>query len=313
MQARIERLQRERRADRERIRELEGMLALARSELRELRDRPPAVVRETVRIGDDRGLRSSHDEEPEWVEPEPRTDISGAYASHWAHDDASDAGPRPVLRLYGSAAAPLPSEQGEVQGARGAPSVLAATAEPLVPVETVAAVALPRAVRRGASSPPLPPTRPAPPTDSPTPGALAAAATPRSASGSELAAGLDPVLERYRAALVLIRDRRFSEALDALDALLRRHPDHPHAIGARYWRAEVHYARRSFEEARNDFEAVARDPLAGPRRADALFKVGLCHLRLGDRAAARRAFEEVRRRFPESLAARLAAAEEGAS
>ncbi|MBW2463359.1 MAG: tetratricopeptide repeat protein, partial [Deltaproteobacteria bacterium] len=44
--------------------------------------------------------------------------------------------------------------------------------------------------------------------------------------------------------------------------------------------------------------------------ADSLFKLGMCHKRMGRSHAARRFFERVRRQFPESVAARLSVQED---
>ena len=72
----------------QRVRELEGRLALAQAEARDVRDelamRERAAPRETVRIGD----------EPQPVDP---------HLPPWedTEETEQDAGPRPVLRLYG--------------------------------------------------------------------------------------------------------------------------------------------------------------------------------------------------------------------
>ena len=70
----------------ERLRELEGMLALSRAEVRDLRaaaEREPAPPIAAVRIG-----------AAEVAEPEPLPE--------WDEPAPSDDGPRPILRLYGA-------------------------------------------------------------------------------------------------------------------------------------------------------------------------------------------------------------------
>ena len=68
----------------------------------------------------------------------------------------------------------------------------------------------------------------------------------------------------------------------------------------------------AYAEARTDFErVVVRWPRAA-KVADALFKIGMCHRRMGDHRRARAYFARVRREHPDSVAARLSA-EEGAT
>lgn len=113
----------------------------------------------------------------------------------------------------------------------------------------------------------------------------------------------------YRAALRLVSDRRWDEAASALTRFLDQRPEGALAAGATYWRGEVRYAQRRYEDALQDFAAViARFP-SSSREADALLKLGLCHLRLGDQALAQRYFRQVREQFPSSDAARIASRE----
>jgi tol-pal system protein YbgF len=111
--------------------------------------------------------------------------------------------------------------------------------------------------------------------------------------------------ERYRAALKLVRERRFAQALAAFEALSVSHPDHELADDARYWRGEVHYIKQRFADAAREFETLIERFPQSERVAQALVKLGVCRQRLGDDAAARAHFSRVRREFPQSKAARL--------
>jgi tol-pal system protein YbgF len=127
-----------------------------------------------------------------------------------------------------------------------------------------------------------------------------------------IAGGHEPsatVRDRYRAALKLVREQHWEEALAALATFLTQHPHESISDNARYWRGEVYYALRRYPDAIQEFQGVlARFP-ASDKAADCLLKVGLCHLRLGDRAEASRYFEQVIEQYPKSDAARAASAE----
>jgi tol-pal system protein YbgF len=124
--------------------------------------------------------------------------------------------------------------------------------------------------------------------------------------------GHDPsavVRERYRAALKLVHEQHWDEALAALAHFLTEHPHESVSDKARYWRGEVLYALHRYPDAIQEFQGVlARFP-GSDKAADCLLKVGLSHLRLGNRAEASRYFEQVIEQFPKSDAARVASAE----
>lgn len=117
--------------------------------------------------------------------------------------------------------------------------------------------------------------------------------------------------DEYRAALTLVSNRDFDAALSALTEFISKYPDHEFMDRAMFWRAEAFYAKRDYERALAEFEAVsARFPASG-KAADTILKIGMCHQRLGDEQRALVFFQRVVEQFPESAAAR-AASKEGA-
>jgi tol-pal system protein YbgF len=116
----------------------------------------------------------------------------------------------------------------------------------------------------------------------------------------------DPAASEYQEALRLLSERDVERALRALAAFVARHPEHPYADNALYFRGEVLYAQRAYREAIRELELlVARYPEGG-RVADALLRIGTCWERLGDSARAATYFERVRSEHPDSAAARMA-------
>ena len=114
----------------------------------------------------------------------------------------------------------------------------------------------------------------------------------------------------YRQGLGHLTARRYEAAIASLSTFLRDHPGSARADDALYWRATAHYALRHYGEALVDYDRVPRIAPRGEHAADAIFHAGLCHRRLGAEADARSAFARVRRDYPDSVAARLAAREE---
>jgi tol-pal system protein YbgF len=118
--------------------------------------------------------------------------------------------------------------------------------------------------------------------------------------------------EQYSAALRLVKEGRFADALPALARFLAQHPHDELADNARYWRGEVHYSERRYEQAIADFQGVLVRYPGSDTAPNCLLKIGMSHLRLGRRAEASRYFEQVIEQYPKSDAAR-AAANEGSS
>jgi tol-pal system protein YbgF len=133
---------------------------------------------------------------------------------------------------------------------------------------------------------------------------------PRSSAPPRATENASPVLDRYRTALRLVRDRRFDEALRALDQFIAAHPRHPYAVNAVYWQGEVHYALRDYRTALAKFEEVVTRHPDTAKVPDSLLKMALCHRRIGNERRARAILARVRRDFPESVAARLSAQED---
>ncbi|MEM9193648.1 MAG: tol-pal system protein YbgF [Myxococcota bacterium] len=250
-----------------RAEELESQLALARAEVRDLRDEldgapAPEVVRIGATSGDDEG----------WQEP-----AQSELVEVNAPEPSEPSGPRPVLRLYGTRVdddlAALPFAGGE---------------GPALPVAPVAA--LPDAPAQGPGLGPI---------------LTSVQSQPRPARPAQTSGD-----SGYRQALQLVRDRRFDEALVALNSFLREHPRHPYVPNATYWRGEVHYARRAYREALQEFQRMIDRFPEGAKVPDALLKIALCHRRMGQAAHASRVFERLHRDHPGSVAARMAAQEE---
>jgi tol-pal system protein YbgF len=116
---------------------------------------------------------------------------------------------------------------------------------------------------------------------------------------------LDPNAKRdYDAALSLVTAKRYDEALDALAAFLVRYPDHPYADNALFWRGECYFAKGDYLHASEQFEGVVTRFPAGNKAPDALLKLGISRMKLGDPAKAKEIFDRLAQTYPQSEAAR---------
>lgn len=290
---RIAALEQETRRRAEEVRELESQLALARA-------RAAAPRTETVRIGDtttpeprEDGFVFFEDEGTSWDEP-PAEVLEDEGETEEAQEEAS--GPRPVLRLHEEPAFEMPEGLPTLE-----PAPLPSTGT--LPARVAAGgwrTLDPQPVSAPPPSPPSPPIAVMPLPTAVAPAPTFVSPTPR----------VDPSTEAYGRALGLLRERRVAEALRAFDTFLADHGGSSLAPAARYWRAEALYVLRRYGEAQAAFDAYLVAHPRDARAADALLKLGLCQEHMGDRAAALRTYERLRREHPSSVAARLASRED---
>ena len=271
---------------RDRNRELTAQLGLARAEASELRDEVgslrEAAARHVTRITPPAQCEPTAAAEP--AEAEPRA-----------------SGPRPVLRLYGTA--PPASAGRPAASARGV-SALPGPEAPLRLGPPPAAAARLPVVAADPNDPtagvPAIPLQPVEVEGSAPPPAVTPDPRPR-----EDVAGL-----AYRAALRAFSERRFPDAVSGFERFVQAHPDHPYADNAMYWRAEIDFTRRDYSGALARFSRLIERYPRGNKVPDALLRIGLCYERTGRSAQARRVFSRLRRQFPNTVAARMASRED---
>lgn len=182
--------------------------------------------------------------------------------------------PRPVLRLHG--------DRSDVRSSSA--SEFTSTWQPPVTRERLSVTPVPSlSAASGASSPSAA-------------SAPVAVAPARSAEAEAL----------YVQALDLVRKREFAPALRELDAFLRAFPGDARAVRVLFWRGEVLFAQREYARALTSYEEVLEREPRGDKAADALLRVARCQRRLGAAERARSTLAELRERFPESEAARVA-------
>jgi tol-pal system protein YbgF len=202
-----------------------------------------------------------------------------------------------------------------------APAVMSPVPAPTPPDPAVLSpVPNPAPPNRAAVSPPPAPAPPPPAVMLPPPMSAPSAAPPPAASVEKPRALAPPAPtvapskpapkaggnpeQEYAAALATYRAREHGQAvLDFID-FIAKYPKHPLAGNAQYWIGEAYWAQRDYRQALVEFEKVFEH---GPTKApDALLKIGLCYLRLGDVPRAQQAWQRVVNEYPKSDSASMA-------
>jgi tol-pal system protein YbgF len=129
---------------------------------------------------------------------------------------------------------------------------------------------------------------------------------PTRAFGTDAAGGEDQVREVYDAALNQYQRGTLGAARLGFRQIVDQYGSHELAPEARYYLAEILQREGSLEEAIEAFDEIAQFHPTAPRVPDALYRVGLLHLELGNREEAEQSLERVVNTWPDSMAADLA-------
>ena len=136
------------------------------------------------------------------------------------------------------------------------------------------------------------------------------ASAPASAAGGTTPAAAPIVSDDgrpvYEAALDLLREGRYNDAMKAFLDFLGKYPASAYADNAQYWLGEANYVTRNFDAAVKEFSKVVDDYPDSSKVADALLKRGYVYYEMGRWAEARSSLEKVVKAHPRATAAKLA-------
>lgn len=110
----------------------------------------------------------------------------------------------------------------------------------------------------------------------------------------------------YEDAMADLKAGRYNQSVEKFLAFVERWPDHEYADNSLYWAGEAYYTRSLWNKALDYFLQVVEVYPMENKTADAMLKIGLCQINLGNRSAARNAFESVIQSYPDSPVANLA-------
>ena len=185
----------------------------------------------------------------------------------------------------------LDSRLGAEPGA-GEPDPLAAPPGPAGAIDVSGADLRPPV---GAAAP-APVTAPVP--SSPDAVGIPALPTPETTGGNER--------DAYRDAFELLKERKYPEAVDAFNDLLRRYPQGQFTDNARYWLGETYYVQRNYPAALAEFDRLVQLNPTSNKIPGAMLKIGYIQYEQEAYDQARAALTQVVTQYPDSTEARLA-------
>ena len=110
----------------------------------------------------------------------------------------------------------------------------------------------------------------------------------------------------YQTAYNLIKQKKYNDAVKALQGMLQKYPTGQFASNAHYWLGELYGLMGKNDEALTEFSAVVKSYPDSPRVSDAQLKLGLLYVAQTKWPDAKAAFKKVISHYPGTASARLA-------
>lgn len=149
------------------------------------------------------------------------------------------------------------------------------------------------------------------------PAAGSAAAVPPSGVAAPAAAVEAPVAavaaggdkngkEAYSQAFNILKQGKYSEAIQAFSDFRKTYPESAYGANALYWLGEAYSASRDYKSALKEFQQVVEQYPQSNKMEGAMLKIGFTYYEMEDWTAAKKALETVVGRYPGSSVANKA-------
>jgi tol-pal system protein YbgF len=99
---------------------------------------------------------------------------------------------------------------------------------------------------------------------------------------------------------------RYQNAILGFETFLQRFPNNSYASNAQFWLGDCYFNLQQYAPSIQAFEKVLNNYNNAPKNPDALLKIAIAKLQLGDTEAARQTVETLNRRYPKSTATQKA-------
>lgn len=110
----------------------------------------------------------------------------------------------------------------------------------------------------------------------------------------------------YLAAYDLVKNKRFDEALTAMQTFVSQYPQGGYTANAQYWLGELYLVKNNYSKAIEHFEIVLKQFPSSSKAAASTLKIGYALAASGKIEDARMRLQEVLRNYPDTPTAQLA-------
>jgi len=124
------------------------------------------------------------------------------------------------------------------------------------------------------------------------PGAIAATSAPAPQMDEQ---------ELYRTALnLLLEQSNYEQSIQYFQTYITTYPQGRYLTNSYYWQGEAFILVERFNDAKNVFSKIINDFPQDPKAAGAMLKLGVAYQKMGDIEQARKTWQEISVRYPES-------------
>lgn len=122
--------------------------------------------------------------------------------------------------------------------------------------------------------------------------------------------GADPMDEQlsYVAAYEYVKQKKYQQAIPAMQDFIAAYPDGPYVANAHYWLGELYGVTGEYKKALSEFNVVIQDFSDSNKLSAAQYKLGVTYEKIGEKELAQSEFLKVTEAFPGTAVARLAKA-----
>jgi tol-pal system protein YbgF len=110
----------------------------------------------------------------------------------------------------------------------------------------------------------------------------------------------------YLAAYELVKNKRYDEAVNAMQAFSKKYPQGGYTANAEYWLGELYMVKKLYSQAVEHFDVVLKKFPSSSKSAASLLKTGYAYAALGNNIEARKRLQEVVKNYPGTPTAQLA-------
>jgi len=110
----------------------------------------------------------------------------------------------------------------------------------------------------------------------------------------------------YLQAYELIKNKRFSEAVNAMQNFITKYPTGPYSANAEYWLGELYLAEKNYPNAISHFDAVLQKYPTSNKYSASLLKIGYALADSGRYSEAKAKLNEVMQKYPDTNTSTLA-------
>ncbi|KTC64482.1 outer membrane protein (plasmid) [Legionella adelaidensis] len=112
----------------------------------------------------------------------------------------------------------------------------------------------------------------------------------------------------YLAAYELVKNKKYDEAITAMQSFAERFPQGGYTANAQYWLGELYMVKKDYPQAIEHFEIVLKQFSSSPKTAASMLKLGYAYAAAGNIEEAKSRLQQVIKAYPDTNTAQLAIA-----